>query len=132
MQTLLSDTCGPRLNRGEIEQLAGTVQPELTLPRLIIFKRLIVAIHTTSCYHMLMSTDEYDRGFTEGANHTHELLSKHIEQLKYQRDVIEDEGTCKGGLMSGVWSIQKQVNALEHAKLVIRKGFWDNDCEMPW
>ena len=29
-----SDTCGPRLNRGEIEQLAGIAQPELTLPRL--------------------------------------------------------------------------------------------------
>jgi len=33
----MSDTCGPRLNRGEIEQLAGIVQPELTLPRLNIF-----------------------------------------------------------------------------------------------
>lgn len=81
---------------------------------------------------MYMSTDEYDRGFTAGANHTHELLNRYIEQLKYKRDVIEEEGTCPGGLINGVWAIQKQVNALEHAKHVVRKGFWDDDCEMPW
>ena len=34
-------------------------------------------------------TDEYDRGFTAGAAHTHDLLSQYINWLKSSRAVIE-------------------------------------------
>ena len=77
-------------------------------------------------------TDEYDRGFTAGAAHTHELLSQYISWLKSSRAVIEEEGAHRHGVMNQVQTIQKQINALEYAKLVVRKGYWDDECELPW
>lgn len=77
-------------------------------------------------------TDEYDRGFTAGAAHTHDLLSQYINWLKSSRAVIEEEGDHGHGMMNQVQTIQKQINALEYAKLVVRKGYWDDTCELPW
>jgi hypothetical protein len=31
-----------------------------------------------------------------------------------------------------VMKYQHQINALEHAKLTIRKGHWDEDSKMPY
>jgi len=65
----------------------------------------------------------YDRGFTAGTLHAHELIGKYIEWMKEYMTVLECEGDCQREIAC----YQTQMNALEHAKRVIRTGHWDND-----
>lgn len=65
----------------------------------------------------------YDRGFTAGTKHAHDLLSEYVQWFKDYRAVLEDEG----GMEQSVVQYQKHINVLEHAKLLIRKGHWDSD-----
>lgn len=69
----------------------------------------------------------YDRGFTAGTKHAHDLLNNYVDWLKSYRSVLEEEGDCS----REVACYQTQINALEHAKMVIRKGHWDDDGELP-
>lgn len=73
----------------------------------------------------------YDRGFTAGTVHAHDLLTRYIDWLKGLRSVIEDEHGADSSIKQ-VMKYQHQINALEHAKLTIRKGHWDEDSEMPY
>ena len=57
----------------------------------------------------------YDRGYTAGTRHSHELLDKHIQQLKQKRCVLEEDG-------KHTQHLQTQINTLEQAKLIIRTG----------
>ena len=65
----------------------------------------------------------YDRGFTAGTLHAHELLNKHIEYIKEWRAVLEEEGDDTKRIIN----CQLQINALEDAKKIIRLGHWDPD-----
>jgi hypothetical protein len=65
----------------------------------------------------------YDRGFTAGTLHAHNLLDKYLQALKQQRSVYESEYMFE----SRVHDTQKQINAIEYAKQVIRTGHWDDD-----
>lgn len=69
----------------------------------------------------------YDRGFTAGTKHAHDLLNNYVQWLKDYRAVLEEEGDCAREIAC----YQTQINALEYAKQVIRKGYWDDDCETP-
>lgn len=73
----------------------------------------------------------YDRGFTAGTKHAHELINQYIQWLKQLRAVVEDE---HGHDVTAheVMKYQHQVAALDHAKLTIRKGHWDEDSKMPY
>ena len=73
----------------------------------------------------------YDRGFTAGTKHAHDLISHYIQWVKQLRSVVEDE---LGHVVSSpeVMKYQHQTAALEHAKLTIRKGHWDEDSPMPY
>jgi len=68
----------------------------------------------------------YDRGFTAGTLHAHELIGEYISWLKGYRSVLEDEGDCQ----HLVKTTQSQINILEQAKLLIRRGHWDSDEAM--
>jgi hypothetical protein len=65
----------------------------------------------------------YDRGFTAGTKHAHDLLSNYVQWFKDYRAVLEDEGGCS----HDVNLFQKHINVLENAKLLVRKGHWDSD-----
>lgn len=69
----------------------------------------------------------YDRGFTAGTKHAHDLITQYIDWLKDYRSVLEEEGDCS----REVACYQTQINALEHTKTVIRKGHWDGNEEIP-
>lgn len=73
----------------------------------------------------------YDRGFTAGTKHAHELISHYAEWVKQLRSVIEVE---HGHVVtdSEMMKYQHQATALEHAKLTIRKGYWDENSRMPY
>lgn len=73
----------------------------------------------------------YDRGFTAGTKHAHDLLSRYIDWLKGLRSVVEDEHGAVSSV-NQVMKYQQQITALEHAKLTIRKGHWDEDAKMPY
>jgi phage terminase large subunit GpA-like protein len=64
----------------------------------------------------------YDRGFTAGTLHAHELLNKYLVDLKHQRTVAESEGWVS---MDKDWVLQHQINLISDLKLMIRKGFYD-------
>ena len=70
----------------------------------------------------------YDRGFTGGILHAHNLLSQYIDWLNEYIIVLEEEGDCSHEISC----YRTQINALQYAKLTIRKGHWDADSEMPW
>lgn len=65
----------------------------------------------------------YDRGFTAGTLHAHELLSKYMEWMKDYMAVLECDGDCQREIAC----YQTQYNALEYAKLLIRIGHFDSD-----
>ena len=69
----------------------------------------------------------YDRGITAGTKHAHDLLCNYVDWLKNYRSVLEEEGDCS----REVACYQTQINALEYAKMVIRRGHWDDDVEIP-
>lgn len=64
----------------------------------------------------------YDRGFTAGTLHAHELLNSYIDNLKYKRSVWEEEGFPR---MDALHAIQTSIQCLEQAKLYIRQGHID-------
>lgn len=72
----------------------------------------------------------YDRGFTAGTKHSHDLISQYVAWLKDKRTVIESDNLH--GMEYDIMTCQKQINALEYAKRVIRTGHWDDDTELPW
>lgn len=61
----------------------------------------------------------YDRGFTAGTRHAHELLNQFQDNLKYKRSVYEAEGNLSASSMN---ILNVQINNLDHAKLILRKG----------
>jgi len=65
----------------------------------------------------------YDRGFTAGTKHAHDLIESYIDWIKDYIRVLDDEGDCSFEISC----YQTQLNALSHAKYVIRKGYWDDD-----
>ena len=65
----------------------------------------------------------YDRGFTAGTLHAHELINQYMDWMKDYMSVLEDEGDCSREIAC----YQTQWNALDHAKLIIRTGHFDND-----
>ena len=65
----------------------------------------------------------YDRGFTAGTLHAHNFFAQYLQALKQQRSVYESEYLFE----SRVHDTQKQINAIEYAKQVIRTGHWDDD-----
>lgn len=65
----------------------------------------------------------YDRGFTAGTLHAHELLNEYINWIKDYTKVLEEEGDCQRELAC----YNTQVNALQQAKQLIRSGHWDGD-----
>ena len=65
----------------------------------------------------------YDRGFTAGTLHAHNLINQYMDWMKDYMTVLESEGDCEREIAC----YQTQWNALAHAKLVIRTGHFDND-----
>ena len=65
----------------------------------------------------------YDRGFTAGTLHAHELIGQYMDWMKEYMSVLEEEGDCQREIAC----YQTQLNALDHAKLIIRTGHFDND-----
>ena len=68
----------------------------------------------------------YDRGFTAGTNHAHGLINNYIDWLKQQRSVLEEENTSEPGI-NDIQVLQLQINSLEQAKFIIRRGYWQGD-----
>ena len=64
----------------------------------------------------------YDRGFTAGTLHAHELLDKHLSNLEHKRTVAESEGWIK---YDEEYTLQTQINLLQDMKLLIRKGHYE-------
>ena len=64
----------------------------------------------------------YDRGFTAGTLHAHELLDKHLSHLKHKRTVAESEGWIR---YDEEYTLQTQINLLQDMKLLIRKGHYE-------
>ena len=69
----------------------------------------------------------YEKGFVAGKKHAHDLLTEYIDSLKHKRAVTEAEGLHVVGNVHMTMGLQKQINALEHAKLLIRTGHWTGD-----
>lgn len=65
----------------------------------------------------------YDRGFTAGTLHAHNLIGQYMDWMKEYMMVLEDEGDCQREIAC----YQTQWNALDYAKKVIRTGHWDSD-----
>lgn len=65
----------------------------------------------------------YDRGFTAGTLHAHNLIDEYMKWMKDYMTVLECEGDCEREIAC----YQTQWNALDHAKLIIRTGHFDND-----
>jgi hypothetical protein len=65
----------------------------------------------------------YDRGFTAGTLHAHNLIDQYMDWIKDYMVVLEDEGDCQRELAC----YQTQWNALDAAKKLIRTGHFDCD-----
>lgn len=61
----------------------------------------------------------YDRGFTAGTKHAHDLLDQHLTRLKHKRAVMEEDWPRMDELMS----LQHQIHTTEQLKHIIRLGF---------
>ena len=68
-------------------------------------------------------TRGYDRGFTAGKLHAHELLNNYIQHLKQEVVKIEEDWP----LMDKLHMLESQIHALDKAKLLIRQGHWTED-----
>lgn len=66
----------------------------------------------------------YDRGFTAGTLHAHNLLDKRLVDLEHKQTVAESEGwpSYDKDLL-----FQIQMNTIRDLKLLIRKGHYDED-----
>jgi hypothetical protein len=69
----------------------------------------------------------YDRGFTAGTKHAHDLINQYIDWVKEYCHVLEEEGDCSHEIAC----YSTQINSLNYAKYVIRKGHWNADEELP-
>ncbi len=65
----------------------------------------------------------YDRGFTAGTLHAHELIGKYMDWMNEYVSVLEEEGDCQREIAC----YQTQLSALKYAKKLIRTGHWDSD-----
>lgn len=65
----------------------------------------------------------YDRGFTAGTLHAHNLINQYMDWMKDYMTVLEAEGDCQ----QEISCYQTQWNALAQAKLLIRTGHFDSD-----
>lgn len=65
----------------------------------------------------------YDRGFTAGTRHAHDLLNQYLDSLKYKRGVIEEDGRYSPESMD---LLRARIDSVERAKLIIRTGHFDN------
>jgi len=65
----------------------------------------------------------YDRGFTAGTKHAHDLINQYMDWMKDYMTVLECEGDCQREIAC----YQTQWNALAQAKLLIRTGHFDSD-----
>lgn len=66
----------------------------------------------------------YDRGFTAGTAHAHELLNKYLTDLKHKRAVHESEGWLS---YDKEYALQTQIKLIDDLKLLIRTGHYDRD-----
>lgn len=67
----------------------------------------------------------YDRGFSAGVSHAHELLDTHLTELKHKRQVLESESGFTG--MDDIMLVQTQINTVEQMKLLIRTGYYADE-----
>ena len=58
----------------------------------------------------------YDRGFTAGTAHAHELLNKYLTDLKHKRAVAESEGWPR---YDQEYALQIQIKLIDELKLLI-------------
>ena len=64
----------------------------------------------------------YDRGFTAGTLHAHELLNEQLVNLKHKRTVAESEGWIR---YDEDYLLLHQIKLVEELKLLIRRGFYE-------
>ena len=70
----------------------------------------------------------YDRGFTAGTKHAHDLLNNYIDWINdYIKTLQGESDDC----LREIACYKTQLGALDYAKMVIRKGHWDDDSELP-
>jgi hypothetical protein len=62
----------------------------------------------------------YDKGFTAGTRHAHNLINQYIESIKHTRGVLEEDN-------HNVSDVQHQINCLEQAKSFIRLGYFADE-----
>jgi hypothetical protein len=65
----------------------------------------------------------YDRGFTAGTLHAHNLIGQYMDWMNEYMTVLEVEGDCQ----REVSCYRTQWNALNQAKHIIRTGHFDSD-----
>lgn len=65
----------------------------------------------------------YDRGFTAGTKHAHDLLDTHLQVLKQKRAVLEEDWPRYDEMIAMQWQIQ----AIEQMKLLIRTGHYEHE-----
>ena len=64
----------------------------------------------------------YDRGFTAGTLHAHELLNQFLKSLKHKRAVAESEGWIR---YDEDYTLQHQIKLIEDLKQLIRTGHYE-------
>ena len=65
----------------------------------------------------------YDRGYATSRRVSHDLLNSFIKHLKHQQSVLSADNVS---ITAGSYeAIMKQINILEHAKYIIRRGDWE-------
>lgn len=70
----------------------------------------------------------YDRGFTAGTKHAHDLLNNYIDWINDYIKTLQDESD---DCLREIACYKTQLGALDYAKMVIRRGHWDDDSELP-
>ena len=63
----------------------------------------------------------YDRGFTAGTFHAHELLNNYITFLEQQYAVVENDDNNQYVKAA----LSNKINTIVKAKALIRRGHWD-------
>ena len=63
----------------------------------------------------------YDRGFTAGTKHAHELINNFIGFLEQQYAVVESDDNNQYVKAA----LSNKINTLVKAKSLIRRGHWD-------
>jgi hypothetical protein len=73
----------------------------------------------------------YDRGFTAGTKHAHDLLTNYENWIKDYIKTLEQFEDEPDDCLREIACYKTQLGALEYAKMVIRRGHWDDDTETP-